>query len=127
MINIIQKEIYFNSLTMDMLVAGIVPLKTYKNLFSPENFRSELHKLGGVYGLINTADSNNIKQYIGSSKDLYQRLMDHLKGRDCNSRLQRSIIKYGLSNFVFVIYYWQKDISVTLTDIETEIIKSFPF
>jgi sensor histidine kinase YesM len=63
MINIIQKEIYFNSLTMDMLVAGIVPLKTYKNLFSPENFRSELHKLGGVYGLINTADSNNIKQY----------------------------------------------------------------
>ena len=53
--------------------------------------------------------------------------MDHLKGRDSNSRLQRSIIKYGLSNFVFVIYYWQEDISVTLTDIETEIIKSFPF
>jgi hypothetical protein len=53
--------------------------------------------------------------------------MDHLKGRDSNSRLQRSINKYGISNFEFVIYYFDIDPSVILTDIETVFIKSFPF
>ena len=120
-------ENYFNYLSMDLMVASFIPLKTYKNLSSPEEFRSDLHKVGGVYGLINTVDSNNIKQYIGSSKDLYQRLMDHLKGRDSNIRLQRSINKHGLLNFEFVIYYWHEDSSVILTDIETKVIKSFPF
>ena len=122
-----KNEIYFNTLNMDLMLAGFIPLKTYKNLSLPENFRLDLHRVGGVYGLINTVDSNSIKQYIGSSKDLYQRLNDHLKGRDSNSRLQRSINKYGISNFEFVIYYLHKDLSVILTDIETEVIKSFPF
>jgi len=53
--------------------------------------------------------------------------MDHLKGRDSNSRLQRSINKYGISNFDFVIYYWHTDPYVILTDIETVVIKSFSF
>ena len=53
--------------------------------------------------------------------------MDHLKGRDSNSRLQRSISKYGIENFKFYIYYFDLDASVILTDIETEVIKSFPF
>lgn len=53
--------------------------------------------------------------------------MDHLKGSDSNSRLQRSINKYGISNFEFVIYYFDLDPSVILTDIETVFIKSFPF
>ena len=88
-----------NTHSLNLMVAGFIRLKTYKDLSSPENFRSDLHRVGGVYGLINTADSNNIKQYIGSSKYLYQRLLDHLKGRDSNSRLQRSINKHGLSNF----------------------------
>jgi hypothetical protein len=54
-----------------------------------------------MFGLINTYYSKKIKQYISSSKDLYQRLMVHLKGRGraSNSRLQRSINKYGISNF----------------------------
>lgn len=120
-------DIYINSLSLDLMIAGFIPLKTYKNLTTPENFRSDLHKIGGVYGFINTVDRNNNKQYIGSSKDLYQRLMDHLKGRDSNSRLQRSINKHGLLNFELVIYYWHEDSSVILTDIETEVIKSFPF
>ena len=92
--------LFYNTLNnVDLIIVGIIPLKTYKNLSFPENFKSELHRVGGVYGLINTYDSKKIKQYIGSSKDLYQRLMDHLKGRDSNSRLQRSINKYGISNF----------------------------
>jgi group I intron endonuclease len=117
-----------NSLhSLELLITSILPLKIYKNLAEPEKFKSELHKVGGVYGLVNITASKTIKQYIGSSCDLYQRLMDHLKGRDSNIRLQRSIAKYGISNFEFVIYYWHKDISVILTDIETVCIKSFPF
>ena len=49
-----------------------------------------------------------------------------MKGRDSNSRLQRSISKYGIQNFHFAIYYLHKDPAVILTDIETEVIKSFP-
>ena len=109
------------------IICGILPIKIYDNLTNYENFRSDLHRVGGVYGIVNISNSKKIKQYIGSSKDLYQRLMDHLKGRDSNSRLQRSINKYGIFNFEFVIYYWHRDINVILTDIETEVIKSFPF
>jgi group I intron endonuclease len=61
--------------------------------------------MGGVYGFINVSDVNSTKQYIGSSKDLYQRFLDHYKGRDTNIRLKRSIEKYGITNFHFVIYY----------------------
>ena len=80
MINIIfqnKAEIYLNfqEYPIELIVSGFIPLKTYKDLSTPENFRSDLHRVGGVYSLINTVDSNNIKQYIGSSKDLYQRLM----------------------------------------------------
>ena len=54
-------------------------------------------------------------------------MQDHLKGRDSNIKLQRSITKYGIENFIFVIYYWDVQPSVILTDVETEVIKSFPF
>jgi hypothetical protein len=37
----------FNNI--DLMIAGILPLKIYKNLSSPENFRKELHRVGGVY------------------------------------------------------------------------------
>jgi group I intron endonuclease len=109
------------------LFSGVLPIKIYKNLTTPEVFKCELHRIGGVYGLVNISNPNNIKQYIGSSKNLYERLSDHLKGRDSNNCLQRSISKYGIHNFHFVIYYWHKDPAVILTDIETEVIKSFPF
>jgi group I intron endonuclease len=111
----------------NILCAGILPLKVYKDIKNPDKFRSELHRIGGVYGLVNVSKSKKIKQYIGSSKDLYQRLMDHIKGRESNMRLQRSISKYGIENFHFLIYYWHLDPSVILTDIETETIKGFPF
>jgi hypothetical protein len=38
-----------------------------------------------------------------------------------------SISKYGIENYHFLIFYWKLDLSVILTDIETETIKSFPF
>jgi group I intron endonuclease len=107
----------------------MLPLKRYKDLSSDklENLKSELHRMGGVYDFINVSENNNTKQYIGSSKNLYQRFLDHYKGRDTNIRLKRSIEKYGIKNFHFVIYYWDNDPFVRLTDMETEVIKSFPF
>ena len=59
---------------MDLIIAGIIPLKRYKNLSFPYKFNSELHRVGGVYGLMNTYDSHKIKQYIGSSKDVLQKM-----------------------------------------------------
>lgn len=117
-----------------IFMCGIIPLKIYGNLTKPENFRSELHKVGGVYGIVNISNPKKIRQYIGSSKDLYHRIMDQPllrreKNRSSNSRLQRSIAKSfgGIANFKIYIYYFHLDTSVMLTDIETEVIKSFPF
>ena len=42
---------------MNLIIAGIIPLKTYKNISFPDKFISELHRVGGVYGLINTYSS----------------------------------------------------------------------
>ena len=88
------------------------------------SWRKELKKKAGVYGIINTKSS---KQSIGSSLNLYSRLMDQIKGRDSNLRLQRSIHKDGLSFFKVVIYFFHNDPAVLLTDIETTVISAFPF
>lgn len=66
----------------------IKPLKTYSDLSNTNLLKKDLSKLGGVYGLIHIKSS---KQYIGSSVNLYSRIMDHIKGRESNLRLQRSI------------------------------------
>lgn len=86
--------------------------------------RKDLSKIGGVYGVLNTISST---QYIGSSLNLYSRLLDHIRGRDSNIRLQRSIKNAGLDKFNIVVYYFHTDLSVLLTDIETSVISSFPF
>jgi group I intron endonuclease len=53
--------------------------------------------------------------------------MNHIKGKESNLRLQRSIKKYGLKNFNIVIYYFHINPAVLLTDIETMVISAFPF
>ena len=83
-------------------VVPVKPLINYNDLSNTNFLRKELKNKAGVYGIINTKSS---KQYIGSSLNLYDRLMDHIKGRDSNLRLQRSIKKYGLDSFKIVIYY----------------------
>jgi hypothetical protein len=102
----------------------IKPLKTYSDLSNTNLFKKDLSNLGGVYGLIHIKSS---KQYIGSSSNLYSRIMDHIKGRKSNLRLQRSIKKYGLEGFNLIIYYFHKDSTVSLTNIETTVISAFPF
>ena len=105
-------------------VIPIKPLKNFKDLSNTNLLKKDLNNLGGVYGLKHIKSS---KQYIGSSKNLYSRLMDHIKGRDSNLRLQRSIKKYGLKSFNIIIYYFHKDPAILLTDIETTVISAFPF
>jgi hypothetical protein len=42
-----------------------------------------------------------------------------LNGVSSNIILQRSIAKSGITNFIFIIYYFHKDPLVILTDVET--------
>ena len=105
-------------------VVPVKPLIIYNDLSNSLILRIELKNKAGVYGIINTKTS---KQYIGSSLNLYSRLMDHIKGRESNLRLQRSIHKDGLSFFKVVIYFFHNDPAVLLTDIETTVISAFPF
>ena len=105
-------------------IIPIKPLKTYSDLSNLKLLKKDLSNLGGVYGLIHIKSS---KQYIGSSKNLYIRIMNHIKGRKSNLKLQQSIKKYGLESFNLIIYYFHKDSTVLLTNIETTIISAFPF
>jgi group I intron endonuclease len=127
-------QIYYDSFQYDnffsifyiqfLNIIPIKPLKTYNDLFNINLFKKDLGNLGGVYSLIHV---NSSKQYIGSSLNLYSRIMDHIKGRDSNIRLQRAIKKYGLTSFNVIIYYFHTDPAVLLTNIETTVISSFPF
>lgn len=123
-----------------VIMCGILPIKIYDNLTNYKNFKPDLHKVGGVYGIVNISarSTKRVKQYIGSSKNLYNRLLDHLNGRDSNSRLpptellltegsRVSIAKYGIENFKIYIYYFHLEPDIVLTDVETKVIKSFSF
>jgi len=59
-----------------------------------------LIKKAGIYCLLNTT---NNKRYIGSAKDLYLRLIEHLSNKKSNAALQNAINKYGLDKFSFFI------------------------
>lgn len=56
--------------------------------------------ISGIYKITNV---NNLKFYIGSSKNINKRLSDHfcsLKGNyHCNNKLQNSFNKHGYNNF----------------------------
>lgn len=54
---------------------------------------------GGIYSLVNTV---NGKRYIGSAKDFYIRINEHLKyENNSNVALQKAFAKYGLEKFKF--------------------------
>lgn len=85
---------------------------------------------GGIYSLVNTV---NDKQYIGSAKDFFIRINEHLKYKNnSNVALQKVFVKYGLDKFKFYIYeyfiYESKIIShKSLTELETNYISKFDF
>jgi hypothetical protein len=69
---------------------------------SIKSHESILKGKGGIYSLVNTV---NGKQYIGSAKDFYIRLNQHLKYKNnSNAALQKAFIKYGVDKFKIYIY-----------------------
>jgi hypothetical protein len=54
----------------------VIPLKKYDNLLDTKILQKELSNIGGVYSIFNIKFS---KQYIGSSLNLYPRLIYILK------------------------------------------------
>lgn len=91
------------------------------------SFREMLKGKGGIYSFINTT---NNKQYIGSAKDLYIRLNEHLNNKKSNINLQRAFDKYGLNKFYWIVYeyfsYTTKIIShKDLTTLKTNYLKAF--
>jgi len=107
----------------------IVPIFTLEKLTKDHItlHKDKLKSKAGIYSLINTIDG---KQYIGSAKDLYLRLNEHIKGKKSNVRLQRAIEKHGIDNFQYCVYeYFTFDNFVindyTLVDLETSYIGKF--
>jgi group I intron endonuclease len=66
--------------------------------------KAELDKKSGVYIIISIISNS---AYIGESLTLYRRLNEHisnlLTNRHCNTHLQNSFNKYGITNFKFDI------------------------
>lgn len=70
----------------------------------------------------------NGKQYIGSSIDLYKRLLEHLDGSKSNTVLQRAFSKHGLDRFLFYVYeFYVPNNAMTLVDLEDRYINAFDF
>lgn len=109
-----------------------VPIKAFHNLNNNEtvtSYNKILRNKAGIYCFVNTV---NNKRYIGSAKDLYLRLIEHLANKKSNIALQNAILKYGLNKFEFCVYeyftYHSKLASnKALTDLETSYIKKYPF
>jgi group I intron endonuclease len=109
-----------------------LPIKVFSNLDNNEiviSYAEILRNKAGIYCFINTV---NNKRYIGSAKDLYLRLIEHIAGKKSNIALQNAILKYGLDKFDFCIYeyftYHSKVVShKALTDLETSYIEKYPF
>ena len=68
---------------------------------------TNLNEKSGIYMLIN---SENNKRYVGSSKNLYDRLHQHFHNLKYNKHhslhLQASYNKYGESNFEYEICFF---------------------
>lgn len=124
---------YYSTSSSDSDLSNLpVPVLTLNNLNNPdfiESNRKLLKGKGGIYSFINMENGN---QYIGSAKDFYLRLNEHLKNKKSNIALQNAFIKYGLDKFEFGIYeyftYESKIVSSkALTDLETSYISKFNF
>jgi group I intron endonuclease len=108
------------------------PILTINNLHDKQHVLSKRNLLINKAGIYSFLNNINNKQYIGSAKDLYLRLNEHLSKTKSNRALQAAILKYELKNFSFCIYeYFTYDNKITssklLTEIETFYIKKFDF
>lgn len=94
------------------------------------SYRKLLSKRSGIYCFVNIVNGN---RYIGSAKDLYYRMFQHINYPSrSNIALQAAFIKYGLENFKFevleeIIISDDNVNSKALTDLETTYISSYNF
>ena len=100
-----------------------------ENKVKIKSYRKLLKDNGGIYSFINLENGN---QYIGSAKDFYLRLSEHLNNKKSNVALQKAFAKHGLDKFKFCVYeyfiYESKIVSSKdLTDLETSYICKFDF
>lgn len=107
-----------------------VPLRVFKDLHIKSKVKSyreeeyEIKNKSGIYSFINL---KNGKQYIGSAINLYERMQDHLAGRQSNILLQRAFKKYGKKNFHFLVYAYAPYTLPAITDLETLFMSYFSF
>ena len=87
-------------------------------------YRNLLNKKSGVYAFINLI---NGMRYIGSSKNIYKRLREHIFGGSSNKLLQKDFKKYGLNKFIFVVYAYSDNKQNLIIDLENKYISLFPF
>lgn len=62
----------------------IITIINLDNKDSIKSYSKMLRNKGGIYSSLNTVNGN---QYIGSAKDLYLRLNEHLYGRKSNRKI----------------------------------------
>jgi group I intron endonuclease len=123
---------FYSSKSDTLPIVTPTPVFILKNLSDKayiDSQREVLKNKAGIYSFINTI---NGKQYIGSAKDFYIRLNEHLNNKKSNTSLQTAFNKYGLDNFNWVIYeYFSYETRVlsneALTKLETSYIKAFDF
>lgn len=110
-----------------------IPILIMNNLHIKENVVSKPKLLVNKAGIYSFFFNINGKQYVGSAKDLYLRLNEHLSNRKSNSALQSAIHRTSFEeNFSFCVYeyftYENKLASAKLlTDLETIYIRKFNF
>lgn len=75
----------------------------FSNLHLTETLKSAKETLTGYSGIYAIQCRATEAYYVGSAVDLYNRLYDHVINHSSNLYLQRAIIKYGLSAFVFYV------------------------
>lgn len=123
---------YYSSSTSDSELPDLpLPIFTLNNLnkIDIKSYIKLLKDKGGIYSFINVENGN---QYIGSAKDFYLRLNEHLGNKKSNVALQNAFSKYGLDKFKFCIYeYFTFESKIlsskALTDLETSYISKFNF
>jgi hypothetical protein len=90
---------FYSSKSDTLPIVTPTPVFILKNLSDKayiDSQREVLKNKAGIYSFINTI---NGKQYIGSAKDFYIRLNEHLNNKKSNTSLQTAFNKYGLDNF----------------------------
>src|SRR4051812_13389720 len=61
-------------------------------------------KEGLVAGIYLWINRENGKMYVGSSINLYRRILSYLNGSKLHGMIGKALLKYGLNSFVLVLF-----------------------